>query len=137
MARIRAIVGEENVGRAVLKDTHEADAFSIEPFQLPSGQPATVATSSSRSAIRRVRPTEEIFVTLDNQQPKTFVFRGSHYTVERAYGPWLSSGEWWKQTLWGWEQWDLIARAQAGAMLCCCVVRDVLRNEWQMAGLYD
>ncbi|UWZ84546.1 DNA polymerase Y family protein [Occallatibacter riparius] len=137
LARIRAIVGEENVGRAVLKETHEMDAYSIEPFQLPSSKPATVSNSSSRSAVRRLRPAEEIFVTSNSQQPAAFVFRGTHYAVERAYGPWLSSGEWWKQSLWGCEQWDLIARAQDGAMLCCCVVRDVLRNQWQMAGLYD
>jgi protein ImuB len=137
LARMRAIVGEENVGRAVLKDTHEANAFRIEPFQLPSSRPPTVFTASLCSAVRRLRPLEEIFVTSQNQQPKAFLFRGSHYAVERAYGPWLSSGEWWKQTMWGCEQWDLIARAHNGAMLCCCVVRDVLRDEWQMAGLYD
>ena len=137
LARIRAIVGDENVGRAILQDTHEPDAFSIEPFQLPSSKPRTASTASLHSAVRRMRPPEAVFVTSENQQPKAFFFRGSHYKVERAYGPWLSSGEWWKQSLWGCEQWDLIARAQNNAMLCCCVVRDVLRNEWLMAGLYD
>jgi protein ImuB len=84
-----------------------------------------------------MRPGEAIVVVLQNEQPKTFVFREQHYAVERVYGPWASSGEWWKSTLWGCEQWDLVARTQSGAMLCCCVVRDVLSGQWQMAALYD
>jgi protein ImuB len=30
-----------------------------------------------------------------------------------------------------------VARAQDGAALCCCLVRDLMRNSWQMAALYD
>ena len=36
LARISAIVGEENAGRAALNDTHAPDAFRMEPFQVPS-----------------------------------------------------------------------------------------------------
>jgi protein ImuB len=36
LARIRAIVGEDHVGHAKLKDTHRLDAFSMEPFSVPS-----------------------------------------------------------------------------------------------------
>jgi protein ImuB len=57
--------------------------------------------------------------------------------VVRAYGPWLATGEWWSSTLWGFEQWDLIARSHDGAQLYCCLVHDLTRNCWQMAGLYD
>jgi protein ImuB len=39
--------------------------------------------------------------------------------------------------LWGFEQWDLVARAQDDALLCCCMMRDVQQNRWQMAALYD
>lgn len=137
LARIRAIVGDENVGRAVLSNTHAPDAFHIEPFQVPSTKPAEIETTATRPALRRIRPAEAIFVTLHNQQPKAFVFREQRYTIERAYGPWLTSGEWWKPTLWGCEQWDIVARAHNGVMLCCCIVRDVLHNQWQMAALYD
>jgi protein ImuB len=138
LARIRAIVGEENVGRAVLKDTHAPDGFRMEPFQVPATHAKEVEASSTvRPAMRRMRPPVEIFVAVQEGQPKTFVFQEQRYTAERAYGPWLGSGEWWKPSLWGCEQWDLIARSQHGAMLCCCVMRDVLRNEWRMVALYD
>ena len=142
LARIRAIVGDENVGRAVLTDTHRPDGFrldpfNLEPFSVRSTQPAEIPAAPLRSAMRRMRPAEAVFVTVQSERPKAFVFRSRRYGVERAYGPWLTGGEWWNSTLWRCEQWDLVARAQDGAMLCCCLIRDVLREQWQMAGSYD
>jgi protein ImuB len=87
--------------------------------------------------MRQVRPPETTTVTLQNQQPTRFYFRSARYTVERAYGPWLASGDWWNQALWGVEQWDVAARAQDGSVLCGCLVRDLLQNLWQMVALYD
>ncbi len=137
LARIRAIVGEENVGCAVLRDTHQQDGFRMEPFSIPSGKPSAILLSQSRAAVRQLRPAESISLTLQSERPKTFVFREQRYIVERVYGPWLTSGEWWNQSLWGWEQWDLVARSHDGAMLCCCVVHDLTHGCWEMAALYD
>ena len=86
--------------------------------------------------MRQLRPAEKVSVTLRGKQPAGFVFRERRYEVEKAYGPWVMSGAWWEQTLWGVEQWDLIARGDAG-WLCCCVVRDLALGEWSMAALYD
>ena len=137
LARIRAIVGEDNVGRAVLQDTHAPEAFRVEPFTVPSGDSTVSATSLPRAALRQLRPAETASVTLRNARPAMFYFRQQRYAVEHAYGPWLAGGEWWNQTLWGMEQWDLVARAQDGSMLCCCMMRDLMQNRWQMAALYD
>jgi protein ImuB len=137
MAHIRAIVGDENVGRPILTDTHQPGAFRMEPFTLPSGSTSAVLSSQSRSAMRRLRPAEVISVTVQSQRPKAFVFRGKHYVVEHTYGPWFVSGDWWQPTLWGFEQWDLVARAQDSTSLCCCLVRDRIEAFWQMAALYD
>jgi protein ImuB len=138
LARIRAIVGDENVGRAVLRDMHEPDGFQMEPFTvLPSGTLPVSLSTQTHSALRRLRPAEIITVTLQGQRPKAFVFRGKHYPVEYAYGPWLISGDWWGPTLWGQEQWDLVACARDSALLCCCLVRNQIEDCWQMAALYD
>jgi protein ImuB len=137
LARIRAIVGDENVGRAVLRDTHEPGGFSMEPFTVPSGSPSVIPSCPSRSAMRKVRPAEIVRVTLQGRRPKAFVFREKHYAVERTYGPWLINGDWWQPTLWGQEQWDLVARAQDNSLLCCCLVGNQIQNCWQMAALYD
>jgi protein ImuB len=137
LARIRAIVGEENVGRAVLKDTHAAEGFRMEPFHVPSGQVKDLSSKSVRLALRRIRPAEAVFVALHAERPNAFAFRSQRYLVERAYGPWLTSGDWWNAALWGLEQWDLVARAQSGTMLCCCLERNVLQGQWRMVALYD
>ncbi len=137
LARIRAVVGEDCVGRAVLQDTNAADAFRIEPFTVPTGESVMPTSPHSRASMRQLRPPETTSVTLQDAKPTHFYFRERRYKVERAYGPWAVSGDWWSPTLWGSEQWDVVARAQDGAMLCCCMMRDVLQNRWQMAALYD
>jgi protein ImuB len=137
MARIRAIVGDENVGRAVLRDTHSPDGFRMEPFTVPSGSVSVIPSTQSRSAIRKLRPAEDISVTVQGKRPKAFFFRNTRYGVERLYGPWLTSGDWWNPMIWGLEQWDIEARAQDNALLHCCLVRDQVADRWQMAALYD
>ena len=137
LARIRGLVGEENVGRPVLKDTYQPGGFSMEPFTVPSGPSSVIPASQSRSAMRKMRPAYPVAVTVQGQRPKAFFFRQKHYVVEHIYGPWLISGDWWQPSLWGFEQWDLVARAQDRTLLCCCLVRDRIEDCWQMAGLYD
>jgi protein ImuB len=137
LARIRGIVGEGNLGRAVLENTHALEGFRIEPFTLPSRDSAMIAPPQTRLSMRRLRPPETVLVRLQNSRPATLVYREERYVVEHAYGPWLAEGDWWNQTLWGFEQWDIVARAQDGSLLCCCIVRDLMQGEWQMAALYD
>jgi protein ImuB len=137
LARIRGIVGEENVSRPVLKDTYQPGGFSMEPFTVPSGPFSVIPARQSRSALRKLRPADPVAVTVQGQRPKAFYFRQKHYVVEHTYGPWLISGDWWQPSLWGFEQWDLVARAQDSALLGCCLVRDRIEDCWQMAGLYD
>jgi len=140
LARIRAIVGEDCVGRPVLTDTHRPDAFRVEPFSIVEGKGSGVVSErveGATSAMRQIRPAERVAMTLRGQRPAGFVFRERRYEVEHAYGPWVASGDWWSPTLWGQEQWDLIARAKDGAMVCCCVVRDGDEQMWAMVTLYD
>ncbi len=136
LARIRAIVGEECVGSPVLKDTHQPDAFHIEPFTLSSIASANNIARAT-SVMRQLRPAEIISVTLCNQRPTGFSFRYKRYEVEHAYGPWEAGSEWWNPMLWELEQWDLVARSNDGSLLCCCLVRNVSQNIYQMVALYD
>jgi protein ImuB len=136
LARIRAIVGEGNVGRAVLEDTHAPEGFRIEPFTIPSRDAAADAPQP-RLAMRQLRPPETVSVTLQSSRPATLLYREGRYAVEHAYGPWLAEGDWWNQTLWGFEQWDLVTRGEDGSLLCCSIMRDLMQGEWQMAALYD
>ena len=141
LARIRSIVGEGCVGRVVLQDTHHQDAFRVEPFVVPASSTLENKAYTHRLAMRRLRPPEVVIVTLHDRRPGSFVFRDKRYAVEHAYGPWASSGDWWKPTLWSLEQWDLIARAQDDgnhtALLSCCLTRDLMQERWQVEALYD
>ena len=137
LARIRAVMGEDNVGCAVLQDAHASEAFRVEPFTVPTGDSVAAMSPLPRASMRQLRPQEGTSVTLRDARPTAFFFHERRYKVEHAYGPWTVSGDWWNPTLWGFEQWDIVARAQDGAMLCCCMMRDVMQNRWQMAALYD
>ena len=137
LARIRSIVGEGCVGQAVLKDTHRQDAFRIEPFVVPSSTAGDRKLGTKRLSMRQLRPPEIVIVKVQGRQPDSFVFREKRYTVERAYGPWASAGDWWNPTLWSLEQWDLVARGHDAAWLCCCLTRDLIQDRWQIEALYD
>lgn len=138
LAHIRAIVGENCVGRAVFKDTQQTEGFRLEPFELP-----LVSTAESRRsprhrvALRMIRPPEAVTVTVRDKRPDAFFFRGIRYVVDDNYGPWLNSGDWWNTTVWSLQQWDLVARAHDDALLCCCLLHDLRQDSWKMVGLYD
>lgn len=137
LARLRALVGEGNVGRAVLQDTHAPEGFRIAPFTATSIRTADRTLPHTRLIQRMLRPPEPASVILHKSRPVSFWFRRQHYVVEQAYGPWKCDSDWWKTTLWGQEQWDLIARTPHGPMLCCCLVRDLIDGNWRMVALYD
>ncbi len=137
LARIRAIVGEECVGRAVLCDTHQPNEFHIEPFAVITKNVTVPTSPQPRVALRQFRPPENISVTLQNERPTSFFLQKKRYIIEKAYGPWRSSGDWWNPELWNVEQWDIVARSADGGLLGGCIVRDVERNCWEMAALYD
>ena len=132
-----AIVGEQNVGRAVLQDSHALESFRMEPFSVPSANLRWPLPRSREPRCVSFGRLNLSSVTSQNSRPSKFFFRERRYAVESAYGPWVVGGDWWAQTLWGCEQWDLVARSQDGSLLCCCMMRDLLENKWQMAALYD
>lgn len=140
LARITAIVGEGNVGQAVLNDTRRADDFHVEPFCVPSTDPVAAdapARLCPRLCLRVLRPAECATVELRCGRPHEVYFQSRRYMVEAAYGPWLSGGDWWNEAIWGNEQWDVIGRANDSAFLAARLARDFIQNDWRVAGLYD
>ena len=138
LARIAKIVGEQSVGRPVLIDTHHPQGgFRLERFTVPTSEPANAAMVQGCATMRELRPAESVGVMLAEGRLNAILFRQKRYTVMQSYGPWRASGEWWNSSLWGCEQWDIVARSDGGPLLCCCLMRDLMRNQWQIAGLYD
>jgi protein ImuB len=137
LAQLKALLGEDNVGRATLQDFHAPESFRLEAFGVPSDTSTPDDVHRKNTAVRQLRPPEITSVYLTHSHPGEFFFREQYFTVEHAYGPWIAGGEWWNEMLWNVEQWDVIARAPNDAVLCCCVARDLLRNQWQVIALYD
>jgi protein ImuB len=140
LARLRRLVGEDCVGAPTLQDTHRPAAFQVAPFRVSDTREDVlhaVESRSTRGALRMLRPAEGVSLTLRGKTPEAFVFRAARYRVERAYGPWMASGEWWNPTLWAAQQWDVMAQNAAGELLYGCLAYEPLEKTWAMVGLYD
>lgn len=136
LAKITAIVGEGNVGMAVLDDTRRIADFHVEPFSITAAESPSVAASLPLS-LRLLRPAEPIKVKIQGGQPREIRFRERNYSLEEVYGPWLKGGDWWNEAIWGNEQWDVIGRAQDSAFVACRLSHDFILKDWRVAGLYD
>jgi protein ImuB len=150
LARIRAVVGEGRSGCVELKDSHEPDAFRMKEFSLVNGRSIErVEPKLPAAVMRRLRPPERVAVTLRNQCPHIFYFRGVGYQAGSSYGPWRCAGGWWSEGRWSLEEWDIVAYVRdkgsresavaprSGGLLCCCMTRDVIGERWQIEVLYD
>jgi len=153
LARIAAIVGENNVGSLQLLDTHRPEAFRMQrftanPVVIPSrsktpGGPGSRALRANLgdlvTALRIFRPPVAISVTLESGQP-TFIASSKkkeiHGRVLWAAGPWRSSGDWWEHDAWSRDEWDIAVQLEAGIAFYR-LVHDLLSGRWLLEGEYD
>ena len=137
LARIAALVGEDRVGRARLQDNHKADSFVMERFIVTPGKAKATLMAKRSVAVRRCRPAVQIAMQRNGTRPSVFRLRGAQYAVDEAFGPWRKSGQWWSSGVWSCEEWDVRASTNAGEVLLCVIVHDLLLNCWQLEALYD
>jgi len=76
-------------------------------------------------------------VEIRHGQPCEIYFRSRCYAAETVYGPWLKGGDWWNESIWGNEQWDVVGRTIDNALLVCRLSHDFILKDWRVAGLYD
>ncbi len=131
LARIAAIVGDGNVGHAILDDTRRFEDFHIEPFTVVATE-LTSTPTAQRLCLRVLRPAERTTVSIRTGCPSELYFRFRRYEVEKAYGPWLSGGDWWNEAIWGNEQWDVVARTTSNDFLACRLARDFVQDDWRV-----
>ena len=84
-------------------------------------------------ALRMFRPALEANVRVKQEHPAEVAARGVRGTVLTASGPWRSAGEWWTETRWMRDAWD-IDLSDGG------VYRIYLRldsRRWFVEGIYD
>jgi protein ImuB len=150
MARLRALVGEDRCGSAAILDTWRPDGFEMNGFaptsyQLPAsssqlstlGTPGTLGTLGTL-ILRRFRPPIAIRVDVDRGRPLRVAIdrRGMPGgQVERAAGPWRTSGAWWDRPISAWDrdEWD-VALSDGSV---CRLFHDRLNDRWFLDGVLD
>ncbi|HTU45468.1 MAG TPA: hypothetical protein VMF91_10425 [Bryobacteraceae bacterium] len=137
LARIAAMVGQENAGTPMLLNTHRPDAFQMtglnmdEAGKLPSTRPE--AGQTIRLAMRLFRPALAARIRLAGTAPKAVAAAGIKGTVLRCAGPWKTSGEWWTSTSWAREEWDVALDDGALYRIYC----ELPARAWYVHGVYD
>lgn len=136
LARIAGMVGEENVGSPVVLNTHRPDAFEMAPLNVTVlGEPADIQPQPEvlRLAMRLFRPALQARVRLAEFGPRDVVAPGVKGKVLRWAGPWKTSGEWWANSAWSREEWDVAL--DDGALYR--IYQEAQSLEWFVHGVYD
>jgi protein ImuB len=127
LARIRGIVGENNVGIPQLLDTHHPHPFRLVPGPpIPNPQPRR----TGQHAFRYFNPPLRATINLLNSRPVRLSAPGIQGKVLNAAGPWRTSGDWWTSTAWNRDEWDVAL--SNGALYR--IYRD---SNWYVEGSYD
>jgi protein ImuB len=133
LARISALVGEQNVGSPELLDTHRPGAFRMTRF----GSPRLPVSPSPRHrpalSFRLFRPPRYARVQVHNGQPIFVLAEGIRGKVSHVTGPWRTSGDWWRSDAWARDEWDVALEDGALYRLCC----DHASGRWYVEGSYD
>lgn len=141
LARIAAVVGENNVGSPVLLDTHRPDSFQMQNFSVaPSETIIQEVHSESQAGFRVFRPPLPAWVQLQGKRPTRVAFQGMLGKVIRASGPWRTSGEWWDKYSWQEDAWDLeihFASESPPVQGLYRVSYDLALEKWWLRGMYD
>lgn len=128
LARIRGIVGQQNVGIPELLNTHHPH-----PYRLMQAQPSITrhpSPATSHEGFRYFRPPLPATVDLSHSHPIRISAPGIHGKILNAAGPWRTSGDWWASTAWNRDEWDI-------ALANGSLYRIYSDPHWFIEGSYD
>jgi protein ImuB len=136
LARLRKLLGDERVGSPELLDQNRPDAFRMARFSPPSPMLKEEQPAFPPAALRVCRPPQAIGVALNGASPAQVFWNGQRYIVAELAGPWRLSGQWWSESNWSREEWDVsLTGGNTGQI--CRIARDPRSNCWYMQGTYD
>jgi len=148
LARIQSAVGEGRVGAPVLLDSHRPDAFRQEKFILPEASlKFGGGERQPRAALRIYRPPLAARVELQDKWPVSLSCGTARRPILALAGPTKTNGEWWSETPWAREEWDVLVEAlrpkyQAAGRAkeekaLYRIYRDLRSKRWFVEGIYD
>jgi protein ImuB len=136
LARLRKLLGEDRVGSPELTDDHRPNAFRMAPFHPLAPQCSELRSLSVPVALRVNRPPQVISVQLVNERPVRMYWNSVAYVIREVAGPERISGQWWTETHWCREEWDVRLTADATDRLCR-IAFDPRSRCWYVQGTYD
>jgi protein ImuB len=137
LGRLAALAGPEQVGAPLVPDTHRPDALAVGPFPgaLAAAGPGAPPPWFTGAMLvrRRLVPPRPARVECPATGPVRVEAEGLRGAVVARAGPWSTAGEWWAETAWAREEWD-IALPDGTA---CRLVKDLETGTWKIDALYD
>ena len=150
LARIQNTVGESRVGAPVLLDTHGPNAFQQDRFVLPEmKEKHSVTEKQTTAAMRIYRPPLPATVEFQEGKPTFLGCEGARRRILAFAGPWRTKGEWWSETAWARDEWDVEvrtlrpkiqpegSRGSEEETALYRVYKDVRAKRWFVEGIYD
>jgi len=89
--------------------------------------------ASAVLVLRRLRPPLAVQVEVYAERPVRVAGRGLVGEIVACAGPWRTSGEWWRQESWAYEEWDVALSDRT----VCRLTRDEAARRWVVSGIYD
>ena len=136
LGRLATLVGADRVGAPVVPDTHRPDAILVAPFPGGEAEPAGTGpppwVTGAALVRRRLVPPRPARVESCAGRPARVEAEGFRGAVIAVAGPWQTAGEWWAETAWTREEWDIALPGVA-----CRLARDCATDEWTVDAVYD
>jgi len=150
LARIQNTVGESRVGAPVLGDTHSPNAFQQHGFVLPEMKEKRRVTERQATAAMRIfRPPLPATVDFQEGKPAFLGCEGARRRILAFAGPWRTKGDWWAETKWARDEWDIkvrplrqkvqseSSRESEEETALYRVYKDLRAKRWFVEGIYD
>jgi protein ImuB len=150
LRRIQSTVGEHRVGAPVLLDTHNPKAFEQSRFVLPEMKEKPSGTEKKATAAMRIfRPPLPATVEFQERTPTFLSCEGIRRQILAYAGPWRTKGDWWSETAWARDEWDIETRTLRPKIepersqkneeetTLYRVYKDLRVKRWFVEGIYD
>jgi protein ImuB len=147
---IQNTVGEDRVGAPFMLDTHSPNAFLQKRFVLPEmKEKCSVTKKQATAAMRIFRPPLSATVDLQEGKPTFLSCEGVRRRILAFAGPWRTKGDWWSETKWAREEWDIkvrplrqrvqseSSRKSGQETVLYRIYLDLRAKRWFVEGIYD
>ncbi len=136
VARLEALCGSDRVGAPGVADTHRPDAARVKAFSTRA-RAASLARDAplpqAAMALRALRPPRSVRVRERDGVPVRLEQDGRSHRVLRCAGPWRLFGEWWGDSRFARDYFD-VELSDGGVYR---LYHSLQNDTWFLDGLYD